>query len=91
MVFKKPSFFAQSACDAPEILNAEYYFTWVETSKIHNSVNFYWIGPIFLHKITDSEIYNFVSKVETGFCSDQYQFFIEECVRVDTVAQNKFV
>ena len=34
-VFKRPSFFAQSTCDAPKILNVEYYFIWVETSKIY--------------------------------------------------------
>ena len=85
-----PLFFAQNARDVPKILNAEYYFIWVETSKIHNSVNFYRIWLIFLHKVTDSEIYNFASKVETGLCSDQYQFFIEERVRADTGAQNKF-
>ena len=72
-------------------MNAEYYFIWAETSKIHNSVNFYRIGLIFLHKVTDSEIYNFSSKFKTELCSDQYQFFIEERVRVDTGAQNKFV
>ena len=77
--------------DTLKILNAEYYFIWAETSKIHNSVNFYRIGPIFLHKVTDSDIYNFASKVETKFYSDQYQFFIEERVRVDTEAQNKFI
>ena len=75
MVSKRPLFFSQSARAAPKILNVEYYFIWVETSKIHNSVNFYWIGPIFLHKVTDSEIYNFTSKVEIGFFSDQYQIF----------------
>ena len=77
--------------DTLKILNAEYYFIWAETSKIHNSVNFYRIGLIFLHKVTDSNIYNFATKVETELCSDQYQFFIEERVRVDTGAQNKFV
>ena len=40
--------------DTLKILNAEYYFIWAETSKIHNSVNFYRIGLIFLHKVTDS-------------------------------------
>ena len=72
-------------------MNVEYYFIWVETSKIYNSVTFYWIGPIFLHKVIDSEIYNFSSKVVTVLCSNQYQFFIEERVRVDTGAQNMFV
>ena len=91
MVSKRHSFFAQSTCDASKILNAEYYFIWVETSKIHNSVNFYRIGPIFLHKVTYSKIYNLSSKVKIGLCSDQYQFFIEERVRVDIGAQNKLV
>ena len=76
------SVFAQENCDI--YLSALYL-------KNHNSVNFYLIGPIFLHKVTDSEIYNFSSKVETRLCSNQYQFFIEERVRVDTGAQNKFV
>ena len=40
--------------DTLKILNAEYYFIWAETSKIHNSVNFYRIGLIFLHKVPDS-------------------------------------
>ena len=79
---KRPSFFAQNARDAPKILNAEYYFIWVETSKIHNSVNFYRTGPIFLHKVTDSEIYNFISKVEIGFCSDQYQFLLKNMTKL---------
>ena len=77
--------------DTLKILNGEYYFIWAKTSKIHNSVNFYRIGLIFLHKFTDLEIFNFSSIVETELYYDQYQFFIEECVRVDTGAQNKFV
>ena len=51
---QKTFIFSQSVRDAPKILNAEYYFIWVETLKIHNSVNFYQIGLIFLHKVTDS-------------------------------------
>ena len=74
---KRPLFFAQSARDALKILNAEYYFIWVETSKIHNSVNFYRIGPIFLHKATDSEIYNFASKPRPNYSPINTSFLLK--------------
>ena len=83
--------FLLRVCDTLKILNAEYYFISAETSKIHNSVNFYRIGPIFLNNVNGSKFYNFYSKIEIRLCSDQYQLFIEERVRVDTGAQNKFV
>ena len=62
------SIFVQKICDRS---------LFASCSKIHNSVNFYRFGPIFLHKVTDLEIYNFSSKVETGFCSNQYPFLLK--------------